>query len=603
MAKTKFKSRATGSDCISSQLSADSIDRQRIYYVVFRRRTVVCRLYDRFRRVVADKFRIRGTSVFYSSWSFRLVSFTDKPYLRLFICAFLLLLFNNLTVWCFSLLINICFDEGLAFFHQGLYIFSVMATFVSYIYTDAQYMESSILAERQKKELEITLLKEKEHAAQMQLEVLKSQIDPHFMFNNFSILSELIVEDTALAEKFLDNLSKVYRYVIQNLKRDTVSIEEEIAFLHSYIYLIKMCYEDAVCINIDETLKQIDGQIPPVCLQLLVENAIKHNRASARHPLSIRVFREENDIVVENDLRPIASDFESTGIGNKNIVGRYLLLCKKKLFIEQRENTYIVKLPIIIILNMNVLILEDEQRNFNRLRRQLEEIDTTFHVEGPLANIQESVEWLRTHPTPDLILADIRLSDGLSFDILRQTAIPSPIIFTTAYDEYAIQAFKYNSFDYLLKPINSEELAEAINKVRRRTLSDTHGEDMRRLVEYMYRNNYRYRERFLLPYRDGYISVQVKNISHIALKERTTLIFLNDGASMNISYSLDELESQLNPDIFFRANRQYLLHIDSIRNVSNYFNSRLKIHMKKYPDTEIIVSRERASALKEWLDK
>lgn len=252
---------------------------------------------------------------------------------------------------------------------------------------------------------------------------------------------------------------------------------------------------------------------------------------------------------------------------------------------------------------MNILILEDEQRNFNRLRRQLEEIDTTFHVEGPLANIQESVEWLRTHPTPDLILADIRLSNGLSFDVLRQTAIPSPIIFTTAYDEYAIQAFKYNSFDYLLKPINSEELAEAINKVRRRTLSDTHGEDMRRLVEYMYRNNYRYRERFLLPNRDGYISVQVKNISHIALKERTTLIFLNDGASMNISYSLDELESQLNPDIFFRANRQYLLHIDSIRNVSNYFNSRLKIHMKKYPDTEIIVSRERASALKEWLDK
>lgn len=84
---------------------------------------------------------------------------------------------------------------------------------------------------------------------------------------------------------------------------------------------------------------------------------------------------------------------------------------------------------------MNILILEDEQRNFNRLRRQLEEIDTTFHVEGPLANIQESVEWLRTHPTPDLILADIRLSDGLSFDVLRQTAIPSPIIFTTAYDE------------------------------------------------------------------------------------------------------------------------------------------------------------------------
>lgn len=188
--------------------------------------------------------------------------------------------------------------------------------------------------------MEITLLKEKEHAAQMQLEVLKSQIDPHFMFNNFSILSELIVEDTALAEKFLDNLSKVYRYVIQNLKRDTVSIEEEIAFLHSYIYLIKMRYEDAVCINIDETLKQIDGQIPPVCLQLLVENAIKHNRASARHPLSIRVFREENDIVVENDLRPIASDFESTGIGNKISSGVISYFARKTFYRTTRKYLY-----------------------------------------------------------------------------------------------------------------------------------------------------------------------------------------------------------------------------------------------------------------------
>lgn len=102
---------------------------------------------------------------------------------------------------------------------------------------------------------------------------------------------------------------------------------------------------------------------------------------------------------------------------------------------------------------MNILILEDEQRNFNRLRRQLEEIDTTFHVEGPLANIQESVEWLRTHPTPDLILADIRLPDGLSFDVLRQTAIPSPIIFTTAYDEYAIQAFNITASTTCSNPL------------------------------------------------------------------------------------------------------------------------------------------------------
>lgn len=252
---------------------------------------------------------------------------------------------------------------------------------------------------------------------------------------------------------------------------------------------------------------------------------------------------------------------------------------------------------------MNILIIEDEKLNFNRLKRLLEEMDTSYRITGPLTSIAETIEWLQSNPIPDLILADIRLSDGLSFDILRQTAVSSPVIFTTAYDEYAIQAFKYNSFDYLLKPVNADELAIAIEKVRQRGLSNVHGDEMRQLLEYMRQNNYRYRERFLLPYRDGYISIQVKNINHIALKERTTRLFLQDGTSMNIPYSLDELENQLNPDEFFRANRQFLLHLDSIQNVSNYFNSRLKIHLKKYPDTEILVSRERASALKEWLDK
>ena len=112
---------------------------------------------------------------------------------------------------------------------------------------------------------------------------------------------------------------------------------------------------------------------------------------------------------------------------------------------------------------MHILIIEDEKRNFNRLKRLLEEIDGTFRIDGPLASIVEAVEWLQAHPAPELIFADIRLSDGLSFDVLRRTAVPSPVIFTTAYDEYAIQAFKYNSFDYLLKPVKADELAAAID--------------------------------------------------------------------------------------------------------------------------------------------
>ena len=167
------------------------------------------------------------------------------------------------------------------------------------------------------------------------------------MFNNFSILSELIVENRTLAERFLENLSSVYRYVIQNLKRDTVPVSEELDFLRSYLYLIGMRYENAISVDVDEQLERTDGRIPPVCLQLLVENAIKHNRLSVHQPLHIHVFREGNHIVVKNDLCPVSSDLSSTGIGQRNIIERYFLLCEEKPVIKKSEHSYIVKLPII----------------------------------------------------------------------------------------------------------------------------------------------------------------------------------------------------------------------------------------------------------------
>lgn len=297
---------------------------------------------------IASSFVLVEWSVFYSNWSFRRVSFTRNPYKGLLVNSFLLLIFNNLTAWCFSLICIRLFDDESSFLSQGLYISSVIVTFVSYLYTNAHYLESYVHVENQKKELEIKLLKEKEYATQMQLEVLKSQIDPHFMFNNFSILSELIMEDRTLADKFLEHLSKVYRYVIQNLKRDIVSIQEEITFLYSYMYLIDIRYENAVRINVDnKLLKDNDGCIPPICLQLLVENAIKHNQFSASHPLVIRIYREEDWMVVENELRPVVSELVSTGIGHWNITGRYFLLCQKKTLIVKSKELYQVKLPVI----------------------------------------------------------------------------------------------------------------------------------------------------------------------------------------------------------------------------------------------------------------
>lgn len=202
-------------------------------------------------------------SVFYCKLLLRFMPFSRNPYRSLFVYAVLLLVLNNLTAVVVSLLTDMVYDAEVSFFHEMMYMVSAIVTFISYVYTNARYMEVIIDSENQKKKLEINLLKESERTTQMQLEVLKAQIDPHFMFNNFSILSELIVEDRALAERFLENLSSVYRYVIQNLKRDTVPISEELAFLRSYIYLIGMCYEDAIRIDVDESLRaSSSGQFP-----------------------------------------------------------------------------------------------------------------------------------------------------------------------------------------------------------------------------------------------------------------------------------------------------------------------------------------------------
>ena len=151
---------------------------------------------------------------------------------------------------------------------------------------------------------------------------------------------------------------------------------------------------------------------------------------------------------------------------------------------------------------MKILILEDEQRNAMRLIRLLNDIDTTFIIEGPLTNIKEAVDFFQSGKTTDLILADIRLTDGLSFEALKYAPATVPIIFTTAYDEYAVQAFKFNSFDYLLKPLDADELEAAIDKATKagKNYAD---ENLRQLFDSLQKNQFRYRERFLLPYRDG----------------------------------------------------------------------------------------------------
>jgi two-component system, LytTR family, response regulator LytT len=253
---------------------------------------------------------------------------------------------------------------------------------------------------------------------------------------------------------------------------------------------------------------------------------------------------------------------------------------------------------------MKILIIEDEKHNVTHLTRMIEEIDSSHEILGALATVSAAVDYLTSNPSPDLILADIRLKDGLSFEALRQSNTTAPVIFTTAYDDYAIKAFKFNSLDYLLKPIDIDELRSAIKKVEKRTIELTYSSDeIKQLFDALRKNNFKYRERFLIPYRDGFRTVMVKDINHIAMCDQTVSIFLKDGMSIPISFSMGELESQLNPDIFFRANRQYIVHIDNILSISNFFNGRLIMRLKYYNDVKIVISRDKIAELRAWIDR
>lgn len=249
---------------------------------------------------------------------------------------------------------------------------------------------------------------------------------------------------------------------------------------------------------------------------------------------------------------------------------------------------------------MKILILEDEQRNAKRLIRLLNDIDRTFIVEGPLASIKETVEFFQSGKTTDLILADIRLTDGLSFEALKHAQATVPII--SPHTMNAVQAFKFNSFDYLLKPLDPDELEAAIDKAVKAGKNYT-DENLQQLFDALQKSKFRYRERFLLPYRDGYKTVRVSDINHIETENKIVHLRLNNGTSEVVNVSMDELEHQLNPDYFFRANRQYIINVEHVLFLGNYFGGKLIVRLKGYPKTEIQVSKEKAQRLKEWIDR
>lgn len=248
---------------------------------------------------------------------------------------------------------------------------------------------------------------------------------------------------------------------------------------------------------------------------------------------------------------------------------------------------------------MNILIVEDEKHNALRLQQLVTEISDTYHIIGIVGSVEETILWMKNNARPDVALMDIRLSDGLSFDVFQQATVAFPVIFTTAYDEYAIRAFKVNSLDYLLKPIQKEELAIALQKTNPTVLQP----NIEQLLELINSKQKLYRKRFLLPAFDGFKTINTDDIAFVYFEYKSTKLTLKSGQEETVSYTLDELEDQLHPDDFFRANRQFIVHMNSIERILNSFNGKLKVVLKKHPEKEVLISKEKAMKLKEWLNQ
>ena len=272
---------------------------------------------------------------------------------------------------------------------------------------------------------------------------------------------------------------------------------------------------------------------------------------------------------------------------------------------------------------MNYLIIEDEKAAARTLKAMLEQADPTLTLSDTIDSVADAIEWFRSHPMPQLLFVDIHLADGSAFEIFDHIDITCPIIFTTAYDEYALQAFKVNSIDYLLKPISQSEVNRALDKLHRLSRhpaacnlhdeSYSKGEeepewsqkesrkgDLSALLRYI-RQAELYRSHFLIPVKgDKLLPLAVRNIAYFYIAEGTVSAVTSEGISYVMSQTLDELTDCLDPHLFFRANRQFLIAKDAVKEITLWFSNRMVVTLHLPTPEKIIVSRQRAGELKEW---
>jgi DNA-binding LytR/AlgR family response regulator len=249
---------------------------------------------------------------------------------------------------------------------------------------------------------------------------------------------------------------------------------------------------------------------------------------------------------------------------------------------------------------MICLIVEDEKVAAERLSGLIKKYDPTIDITGIVQSVENAVQWLNIHQTPDLIFMDIQLSDGLSFEIFEQTIVKTPVIFTTAYDEYALKAFKVNSIDYLLKPIDQNELNNAIDKFK---ANNTPVEIPAQVFDnIMFSLTKKFKNKFVMNVGEHIKVFTADDIQCFYSLEKNTFLQNNSGRDYAINYSLDQLEDLLDPVKFFRINRKFIVSFSAISDIISYSNSRLRIKINSNESEDLIVSREKVQDFKKWLE-
>ena len=259
---------------------------------------------------------------------------------------------------------------------------------------------------------------------------------------------------------------------------------------------------------------------------------------------------------------------------------------------------------------MKILIVEDEELAVKKLQKTLAGVEESADVVGVTDSIKSTVEWLQTNQQPDLILMDIELADGQSFEVFNLVPVKAPVIFTTSYDEYALKAFKVNSIDYLLKPIQKEELQAALDKFKQTKPGNANGDakadvNIDNLIKELQQKLQpkEFRKRFLVKHAQKLVSIEVDEIAYFYSDGRLNFFKTTDNKKFVVDYTMDELEEMLNPEKYFRISRSFYVSIDSIDQIHDYFGNRLLLHLKPTVDKEVLVSREKVMDFKKWMGK